>query len=181
MSIEIRRPGEGDLDSLFSCLKTYHLHLLGTASVTDPDFPGDAILSVRNAFCYVNLAEKCWIAEQGQQVLGFCCWDWNDPAQKSAKTILISVLPEARSLGIGSLLQQRRMNEMYEAGAKEVHTWSDDPKSIQWYQQRFGYELIGYEPIYHCLHCFTLNERAVWGIHRGFVERNQLAHLRRAL
>lgn len=181
MSIEIRRPREADLDGLFHCLKSYHFHLLGTAGLSDPDFAEDAILSVRNAICHVDLAEKSWIAEQEQQVLGFCCWGWNDTAQKSAKTILMCVLPEAHSLGIGSLLQQRRLDEMYEEGAKEVHTWSDRPKSIQWYQQRFGFELIGYEPIYHCLHRFTLGERSILGIHRGFVEQNQLAHLRRAL
>ncbi|HZP83501.1 MAG TPA: GNAT family N-acetyltransferase [Chthonomonadaceae bacterium] len=180
MSLTIRRPDESALPGLFRCLQTYRLHLLGQTEVADPDFAGDALLSVRNAICHVNLAEKCWVAEQEGQILGFCCWDWRDRAQQSAKTILISVLPEARSLGIGSLLQQRRMDEMHEQGAREVHTWSDDPKAIRWYQERFGYELIGYEPIHHCLHCFTLGARSVWGIHRGFVERDQLAHLRRA-
>ena len=181
MSVEIRPPGEADLDGLFRCLEAYRLHRLGGAGVTDTDFAADAILSVRNAICYIDLAEKCWVAEQDGQLLGFCCWGWRDRAQQSAKTILISVLPEVRSLGVGSLLQQKRMDEMREQGAHEVHTWSDDPRSIRWYQERFGYELIGYEPIYHCLHCFTLGDRSVWGIHRGFVERDQLAHLRRAL
>jgi GNAT superfamily N-acetyltransferase len=179
MNIKIVRPMQSDLESLFRCLQTYRFHLLGEARVTDPDFPENAVLSVRNAICFVNLAEKCLVARQEKQVLGFCCWDWLDSDKQNAKTILISVLPEARSLGIGSLLQQRRMDEMRKAGAKEVHTWSDDPKSIQWYQQHFRYEVINYEPIYHCLHCFTLGKRSVWGIHRGFVERDQLAHLRR--
>lgn len=110
MSIKIIRPVQSDLESLFGCLKTYHFHLLGSAGVTDPDFPEDAVLSVRNAISHINLAEKCWVAEQEKQVLGFCCWDWFDPAQKSAKTVLMSVLPEARSAGIGSLLQQRRLD-----------------------------------------------------------------------
>lgn len=177
MDIEVRRADESLRDGIFDCLRAYRFHLLGEEMRADPDFPEEAILSVRNAICSINLEEKCWVATRGTKVLGFCCWDWRDVALRSAKTVLITVVPEARSLGIGSLLQRRRLEEMGEQGAVDVHTWSDDPKAIRWYQERFGYQLLGYEPIYHCLHRFTLGQQTFWGIHRGFVESEQLAHL----
>ncbi|MCG8350423.1 MAG: GNAT family N-acetyltransferase [Chloroflexales bacterium] len=177
MNIEIKRPDESYFSAIFHCLGSYRFHVFGANDTVDPDFPQDAILSVRNAICHVNLREKCWIAEQDGNVLGFCCWDWQNRDHLLAKTVLISVLTEARSLGVGFLLQRQRLDEMREHGAREVHTWSDDPKAIRWYKIRFGYKLIDYEPIYHCIHYFSLGERAFWGIHRGFVENNQLAHL----
>lgn len=112
------------------------------------------------------------------QLLGFCCWDWQEETSQVAKTVLITVVPEARSSGVGAMLQNRRLDEMRELGAREVHTYSDDPKAIRWYQERFGYRVIGYEPIYHCLHRFRFGDATYWGIHRGFPDRTELAHLR---
>ena len=145
--------------------------------VADPEFPADAVLQVRNAISHFDLRERCWLAEREGSVLGFCSWDWLDREKGSAKTLLIVVLPAARSLGVGSLLQRRRMLEMRAEGAREVHTWSDDPKAIAWYKERFGYVEMGREPLLHCLHHFRWDERSTWGIHRGFREQEQLAHL----
>lgn len=179
--MELRAPTEQDIPGIFRCLASYRLHPLGGSDTVDPDFAPDVILSVRNSICDVNLEEKCWVAEGEGRLLGFCCWDWQDEREGIAKTVLITVVPEARSTGVGYLLQLRRLDEMREEGAREVHTWSDDPKSIRWYQERFGYENLGYEPIFHCLHRFRFGDRDFWGIHRGFVDRDQLAHLRLVL
>jgi N-acetylglutamate synthase-like GNAT family acetyltransferase len=176
MSAIIRRVEARDVDAVFECLRTYGFHLLGGPSA-DPDFPAGAVLSVRNAISHFDLRERCWLAEREGTVLGFCNWAWIDEAQGTAKTLLIVVLPAARSLGVGSLLQQRRMEEMRELGAREVHTWSDDPKAIQWYKDRFEYVERGREPLLHCLHRFRWGERTEWGIHRGFRDRDELAHL----
>ncbi|HEU4828441.1 MAG TPA: GNAT family N-acetyltransferase [Gemmatimonadales bacterium] len=176
MNPTVRRVEEGDVDAIFACLRTYGFHLLG-GRFADPDFPADAVLSVRNAISHCDLRERCWLAERDGSVLGFCSWDWIDQGNGSAKTLLIVVLPSARSLGVGSLLQRRRMEEMRDLGAREVHTWSDDPKAIQWYQGRFGYAEVGREPLLHCLHRFQWGDRAEWGIHRGFREQDELAHL----
>ena len=176
MNVTIRRVEEGDVDAVFACLRTYGFHLLG-GRLADPDFPADAILSVRNAVSDFDLRDRCWLAEQDGAVLGFCSWGWLDQALGRAKTLLIVVLPAARSLGVGSQLQRRRLLEMQAEGALEVHTWSDDPKAIAWYKERFGYVEQGREALLHCLHHFRWGHRAVWGIHRGFRERDQLAHL----
>jgi N-acetylglutamate synthase-like GNAT family acetyltransferase len=177
VSIELRAPTESDVPEIFRCLASYRFHPFGTGETADPDFDPEAILSMRNSICHVNLEEKCWVAEKEGRILGFCCWDWQDADSGIAKTILITVVPEARSTGVGYLLQQKRLEEMRSLGAREVHTWSDDPKSIQWYQEKFGYRCLDYEPIHHCIHRFFFGDRMFWGIHRGFVERDQLAHL----
>jgi ribosomal protein S18 acetylase RimI-like enzyme len=176
MTTVIRRLEEQDIGGVLACLRTYGFHLLD-GRVADSDFPDDAVLSVRNAISDFDLRERCWLAERDGSVLGFCSWDWLDQPQRLAKTLLIVVLPAARSLGVGSMLQRRRMAEMKEAGAREVHTWSDDPGAIQWYKDRFGYVEVGRAPLLHCLHRFRWGERSEWGIHRGFRDRDELAHL----
>jgi GNAT superfamily N-acetyltransferase len=175
--IVIQRPTAAHLAGIRVCLAAYRFHCFGEGDVADPDFPADAILTVRNAIHTVDLADRAWVVLRDGEVLGFCCWDWLDRAAGSAKTVLISVLPAARSLGVGSRLQQRRMDEMRAAGAREIHTWSDEAGAIRWYQERFGYRLEGYEPIHHAVHRFILGGETFWGIHRGFRESSQLAHL----
>ncbi|MGP8233686.1 MAG: GNAT family N-acetyltransferase [Methylovirgula sp.] len=179
MSLEIREPCVEDVSGIFGCLAAYNVHLLSDASRADSDFAEDAIIAVRNKISHINLSDKCWVAAENDMILGFCCWDWLDEAAGAAKTVLISALPEARRLGVGQYLQKRRQEEMRARDAREVHTWSDDPAAIKWYQKMFGYQLIGYEPIRHSLHRFHFDgANSVWAIHRGFIEREQLAHLR---
>ena len=142
-----------------------------------PDFPTAAMLAVRNEISHIDLARRSFVATRGDEVLAFCCWAWSDEAARHAKTVLISVRESARGLGVGSLLQHARMEEMWSAGAEEIHTWSDDPRSIAWYERHFGYQLAGREPIRHSLHRFYWGERSWWALHRGFRERDDLAHL----
>ena len=177
----MRKPNPDDWEAVFVCLAAYNLHRLADVACADPDFSYDAILSMRNSVCHIDLAEKCWVATADDQVVGFCCWDWIDREGSIAKTVLISVARSARSLGVGALLQQRRLDEMVDEGAR-VHTWSDDPRAIDWYQKRFGYDLLGHEPTRHCLHRFHLGEhKETWALHRGLTERDTLAHLRLSL
>ncbi len=176
--IFIRRPETKDFDAVLECLISYRLHRLGGSKFVDPDFPADSLLTVRNTFCIVDFVNRAWVAEKDGDVLGFCCWDWMDQTMGIAKTVLITVRQEARKLGVGYLLQLARQEEMRAAGAVELHTWSDDPKAIEWYCKKFGYRPQGVEPIHHCLHLFLCGPRAAWGIHRGHVQYAQLTHLR---
>ena len=177
MSITVRPPEERDLDGIFACLLDYKLHLLGAGPVADPDFPDDALLTVRNEISHIDLARRSFVAVRDDDVMGFCCWAWSDELACHAKTVLMSVRESARGLGVGSLLQQARMEEMWSAGAEAIHTWSDDPRSIAWYERHFGYRVTGREPIRHSLHRFHWGERSWWALHRGFPERDELAHL----
>lgn len=178
-SIAIRRPRSTDLSGIFHCLQAYNVQILrGDVRCADDDFEADHIMTVRNAISHIDLSDKCWIADDGDGILGFCCWDWRDAAKRSAKTVLISVLDNARTRGVGKLLQQRRQDEMRERNAIDVHTWSDDPRAVKWYQRTFGYQLLGHEPIRHSLHRFHFDGKGeVWAIHRGFIEQDKLAHL----
>jgi ribosomal protein S18 acetylase RimI-like enzyme len=181
-SITIRKPEYSDLGRIFQCLRFYNLHVLwGDREHADSDFTGDHILTVRNAISHIDLADKCWVADNGEDILGFCCWDWRDRSLKSAKTVLIAVTDTGRTRNIGRLLQKRRQEDMRERGAIDVHTWSDDPRAVLWYQRTFGYEVMGREPIRHALHRFHYSgEGEVWAIHRGFRENDSLTHLRLA-
>jgi GNAT superfamily N-acetyltransferase len=167
-----------DVRGIFECLAVYNVHLLDEGPRADRNFSEETIISVRNSISHINFFDKCWVAVEDDQVVGFCCWAWRDETAGVAKTVLISALPHARRLGVGKSLQKRRQDEMRERGAREVHTWSDDPAAINWYQKIFGYKVVGYEPILHCLHRFHFDgANSIWAIHRGFVEREQLAHL----
>lgn len=180
--ISIRRPDYSDLGGIFHCLRHYNLHVLwGDKERADSDFDADHIMTVRNSVSHVNLADKCWIADDGDDILGFCCWDWRDEPARSAKTVLISVTDVGRRRAVGKLLQQRRQEEMRERGAMDLHTWSDDPRAVKWYQRTFGYEVVGTEPIRHSLHRFHYDGQGeVWAMHRGFKEYDTLTHLRLA-
>jgi GNAT superfamily N-acetyltransferase len=177
MTVEIRGPRQDDLDGVFDCVRTYDFHLLQPGGIADPGFPEDAILAVRNRIVEIDLQKRCWVAAGDGRILGFCCWGWLDEVARKARTILICVRPEARKFGIGSLLQERRMLEMREAGARELHTWSVDPQSVRWYETHFGYRDVGEEPLRHSLHRWFWNDRSYWGIHRGFRGRDMLTHL----
>ena len=136
---------------------------------------------MRNKPSIVDFVHNTWVAVRNGTVIGFCCWDWLDQAAGSARTVLICVRPEARSLRVGDALQAARQEDMCAAGAVEVHTWSDDPRVVNWYCRKFGYERLGTEPIHHTLHLFVCDSKAAWGIHRGHLEFGQLTHLRLAM
>ena len=59
------------------------------------------------------------------------------------KTTLLGVLPEYSGKGIGKLLQDARLEAMYDLGAKSVITNADRPATIAWYKKHYGYYQIG--------------------------------------
>jgi len=180
-TFEIRRPALGDFDSCLECLNNYRLHpLQGTRSL-DADFPEDAILTVRNRPALVDFSHRTLVAVRDGAVLGFCCWDWLDVTKGVAKTVLISVRPEARAWGVGDALQIARLSDIRATGAVEVHTWRDDPRVVNWYCKKFGYERLAQEPIHHTMHLFVCGDRSAWAIHRGHAAFSQLTHLRLSL
>ena len=101
MNIVVRPPADHDIDGVFACLRDYKLHLLGNGLVADPDFPADAVLTVRNQISDIDLALRSFVATRDDVVMGFCCWAWSDETARHAKTVLISVRSSARGLGVG--------------------------------------------------------------------------------
>jgi N-acetylglutamate synthase-like GNAT family acetyltransferase len=179
LSVTIRKAAYADLSAIFRCLRFYNVHVLwGNKEFADTNFSEDHLLTVRNTISHIDLSSKCWVADDGDDIQGFCCWDWRDESKLSAKTVLISATDVGRSRGVGKLLQHQRQQEMREHGANEVHTWSDDPRAVNWYQRTFGYQIVGYEPIRHTLHRFHFKEQGdVWALHRGFQQHDTLTHL----
>lgn len=175
--IEIRIPLEQDLDGLFECLRGYHLHLLGDGPLADPDYPETGLLTVRNRIGEIPLETRSLVAVDSGEVLGFCCWDWYNRDELAAKTVIITVARSARERGVGSLLQNARMQRMWDEGALSIHTWSADPASIAWYERHFGYRRVGREPIRHSLHRFRWRDRTWWALHRGTLGEDTLEHL----
>lgn len=174
---DIRPPASSEMPDVFGVLAEYRVQRLGTAALADTDFPSDAILSLRNAIVDVDLGARALVALELGSVVGFCCWDWLDEASRAAKTVLICVRRACRGTGTGARLQRARMTAMWEAGAQSIHTWSDDPAAIAWYERHFGYTRMGEEPIRHALHRFHLGDKTWWALHRGFPDRATLTHL----
>jgi len=46
-------------------------------------------------------------------------------------------------MGVGIMLQTRRMRDMLSRGIRTLTTNTDLPASIEWYQKHFGYRKIG--------------------------------------
>ena len=61
----------------------------------------------------------------------------------NGKTTLLGVLPEFGGKGIGKILQDKRLQEMFDKGAKKVITNADRPATIKWYKKNYGYYEIG--------------------------------------
>lgn len=169
------------MPAVLEVLAEYRVHPLGGAVLADPDMPADGLLSLRNAIVEVELGSRALVADLGGALVGFACWGWHDRPAAAARTILITVRGRARGAGVGTALQRARMEEMRSAGARSVHTWSDDPAAVAWYERNFGYRRIAEEPVRHALHRFQLGERSWWAVHRGFPGHATLAHLIAAL
>lgn len=165
------------MPAVLDVLAEYRVRPLGSAALADADLPADGLLSLRNAIVDVDLESRALVADIGGDVAGFACWGWHDLAAAAARTILITVRGRSRGAGVGTALQRARMEEMRSAGARTVHTWSDHPAAIAWYERHFGYRRIGEEPVRHALHRFRLGERSWWAVHRGFPDQAKLAHL----
>jgi ribosomal-protein-alanine N-acetyltransferase len=60
-----------------------------------------------------------------------------------AKTELMVVDTACRGLGVGLMLQTRRMEDMLANGIETVTTNADLPATISWYKKHFGYKEVG--------------------------------------
>ncbi len=64
-------------------------------------------------------------------------------SQTVGKTTHLGVLPEHGNLGIGSALQDARLEAMGKVGVKTVITNADRPATIDWYKRKYGYRDAG--------------------------------------
>jgi len=163
--VAVRKTRTSDLQSVLDVLRSYHFKLLDPVNggVVDENF-GD-IISLRNHACELDLG-NAFVAVHGDQVVGFAHYERQ--GETTVKQTLMSVLPEHHGRGYGVKLQKALMDEAYARGAKKLITATDNPKAKAWYQKKFGFIVIGTEPVRHRLHFLRSGDRIIWGIHYGF-------------
>jgi len=122
-SIIIERAREEDRPRIFELLEQANMH-----RVPSPEMPG---LSFDNYF----------VARLSGRVVGFC--GYKVLSSTDAKTELMVVDVACRGLGVGMMLQTRRMEDMLARGIRTVTTNADLPETIVWYKRHFGYREVG--------------------------------------
>jgi len=101
---------------------------------------------------------KCFIvAEQNGQLIGAA--GYTLLADDVGKTTLMAVRPDCTRLGLGKILQTKRMQILRGLGCMKIVTNADRPETIAWYKQHFGYREIGKLPK---IHSFGLNDVPEW-------------------
>lgn len=119
----IEKATEADRPRIFELLEQANMH-----HVPSPEMPE---LSYENYF----------VARLDGRVVGFC--GYKVLSRTDAKTELMVVDDACRGLGLGLLLQARRMEDMVARGIEKVTTNADIPATIAWYKKHFGYKEIG--------------------------------------
>ena len=123
MAITIERATEADRPRIFELLEQANMH-----HVPSPEMPE---ITWENYF----------VARLDGKIVGFC--GYKVLSATEAKTELMVVDRAARGLGVGMMLQTRRMEDMVARGLETVVTNADLPPTIAWYKKHFGYEEIG--------------------------------------
>jgi N-acetylglutamate synthase-like GNAT family acetyltransferase len=123
MTPNLRKAQESDLPRIFELLAQANMHHIPSEEMPELTF--------------VNYT----VAEIGGTVVGFCGYKILSPTL--AKTELMVVDTSRRGSGVGILLQNHRMQEMFVLGIKRLTTNTDSPSSIAWYIKHFCYREIG--------------------------------------
>jgi N-acetylglutamate synthase-like GNAT family acetyltransferase len=167
----IRKAKESDIDSILHVLSHYNLKVINAVdgSPLDDDY-GDTI-TLYNQVSQINL-QNAFVALSDGKIVGFS--HYKHLEGDTAKTTLITVMPEYERLGFGKQLQLARMKEAHEKGYKKLITYCENPLIVNWYVRHFNYQILRTEPVCHRLHFFKLKNRIIWAVHYGSKERKTL-------
>lgn len=121
--VTVQKAVAGDLPAIMRLLEQANMHRIPSAEMPALTF------------------DNYWVARRGDEVLGFC--GYKVLSATDAKTELMVVDESARGLGVGLLLQAKRMDEMLARGLRTVTTNADRPATIAWYKKHFGYREVG--------------------------------------
>jgi len=121
--VTIDRPGPADWDDILAILRAANFHRLGRAEMRD--FP----------------LACCFVARAGGRVIGVAGYEMLDAA--TAKTSLLAVNPAWRGRGVGTQLQQARIDYLRGRGVRRLYTNCDDERVIAWNRRRFGFRPTG--------------------------------------
>lgn len=124
-----RRARDDDRDAVFRVLRFVNFH-----RVPSPEMPE---FSLRDVF----------VAEMDGTIVGVAGWTVLPDGR--GKTTLMAVDPAYRRHGIGLRLQELRMRELCDRGCRVLITNADLPSTIDWYQRKFAYRVVGTLPKLH--------------------------------
>lgn len=119
----VRKAEKDERDAILKVLEPWNMHHVPSPEMEELDLS-----------CFFVAVEK----DQIVGVSGYKMLESGD-----GKTTLLGVLPEFGGKGIGKILQDKRLLEMFEKGAKKVITNADRPATIKWYKKNYGYYEIG--------------------------------------
>lgn len=121
--ITIRPAQESDVPAILEIMETANMH-----HVPSPEME--------------ELNWKCFfVAMCDGKIVGAAGFKVLNPGE--GKTTLMTVHPDYRRLGIGMMLQKKRMLALKKLGIKTLYTNADIPETIKWYKKNFGYKEIG--------------------------------------
>lgn len=163
----IRQAHVEDMPEIVKVLESYFLTLLPDQGERLLDKRFGSHITLSNQIVEYN-PEQTFVALHENKIVG--CAHYHMLDAETAKTTILTVLPEARKLGFGKELQKARMQQAYECGAKLLFTSSEHPDSIAWYQKHFAYRIVGEQERSHDLYLFRLPNQLRWGLHYGFTE-----------
>lgn len=81
------------------------------------------------------------VAKMNEEIVGVA--GFRLISENVGRTMLMAVPKKYRGLGIGLLLQKHRMNVLFKKGVKTLESYTDRPKTIEWYKKHFGYVEMG--------------------------------------
>lgn len=136
-AVVIEPAAAGDWPEILAVLETANMHHIPSPEV--PEFDLSCAFVARLANGGDGRVAGRIVGVAGYKVL----------SATQAKTTLLAVLPEVRRLGIGRMLQERRMDALCALGIQTLSTNSDRPETIAWYEKHFGYVRVGALPKLH--------------------------------
>ncbi|HED30846.1 MAG TPA: GNAT family N-acetyltransferase, partial [Prosthecochloris aestuarii] len=123
MNFIIEKAARGDTEGILEVMRPWNMHHVPSAEMPELDM----------SCFFVARKDNIIIGAAGYAIL----------SDTRGKTTLLGVLPEFSGQGIGRLLQDARLEEMYRQGVQTVVTNADRPDTILWYKKYYGYREVG--------------------------------------
>jgi len=121
--MKIRKAIDQDKDDILKVMLPWNMHHVPSQEMEELDI----------SCFFVALIDNKIVGASGYKII----------SNQQGKTTLLGVLPEYNGKGIGKILQDRRIQAMYDLGMKSVITNADRPATIKWYKKHYGYYEIG--------------------------------------
>jgi N-acetylglutamate synthase-like GNAT family acetyltransferase len=160
----IRKAEYSDIDDILNVLNGYNFKVIKAVEGAPIDEDYGETITLYNQVSEIDLRNG-FVAVIDGRVVGFA--HYKHLSEDTAKTTLITVLPEYAGLGVGKKLQLARMKDAYEKGYKKLITYCETPTVVDWYIKHFNYEILRTEQVSHRLHFLKLKDQVIWAVHYG--------------